>query len=131
MPALPERCEQPSGCGCPAVAATSPRAQPPICGAPGSSRRELNSSPLNLANASVTAIEGNGSTAITGQQFVDQLNAIFNLWGITASIDSTTGQLSFSGGSTAFAVNAAAAREVHGLAIWSARRRFDMPSRSL
>jgi flagellin len=60
---------------------------------------------LNTGSGTITATVGNGNTAVTGQQAVDQLNQAFNALGITASIDSTTGQLSFSGGSTPYTVN--------------------------
>ena len=75
---------------------------------------------LNLGSGSITATVGNGNTAITGAQAVAQLNAAFNPLGITASIDSTTGQLSFSGGSTPYTVNAAAASAGAGIAATNA-----------
>jgi len=71
---------------------------------------------LNTGSGTITATVGNGNTAVTGQQAVDQLNQAFNALGITASIDSTTGQLSFSGGSTPYTVNAAAPSAGSGIA---------------
>ena len=51
---------------------------------------------------------GNGSSAITGSEALASLNSQISSLGITASADSTTGQLSFSGGSNAFTVSVAA-----------------------
>ena len=63
---------------------------------------------FNIAGTSFTATVGSGGNAITGQQAVDQLNSQIAALGISASIDSTNGQLSFAGGSTAFNVTAQA-----------------------
>ena len=63
---------------------------------------------FNIGGSSFTATVGNGGSAITGQQAVDQLNTQIAALGITASIDTTNGQLSFAGGSTAFNVTAQA-----------------------
>jgi flagellin len=65
---------------------------------------------FNLGNGtSVTATVGGGANGMDGQTLVDQLNTQISAYGISASIDSTTGQLSFSGGSNSFNVKAAAA----------------------
>ncbi len=75
---------------------------------------------FQFAGSSQTVTVGNGSTAITGAQAIAQINAQIASQGITAAIDSTTGQLSFSGGSTAFTVNVAAPTAGTGIAATNA-----------
>ena len=75
---------------------------------------------FNLAGSSFTATVGQAGTALTGQQAVDQLNTQISTLGITASIDQTSGQLAFSGGSTAFTVSAAAPSAGTGIAATNA-----------
>jgi flagellin len=53
---------------------------------------------FQLAGSSFTATVGTGGSAITGQDAVNQLNSQIAPLGITAAIDQTTGQLSFTGG---------------------------------
>jgi len=53
---------------------------------------------FQLAGSTFTATVGNGGSAITGQAAVNQLNSQIAPLGITAAIDQTTGQLSFTGG---------------------------------
>src|SRR3984893_18314971 len=64
---------------------------------------------FQFAGSSVTATVGGGVSGLSGQALVDQLNTQIGVHGISASIDATTGQLNFSGGSTAFNVIAGAA----------------------
>src|SRR5437762_8188775 len=64
---------------------------------------------FNFAGTSVTATVGGGVSGLSGQALVDQLNTQIGAYGVTASINSTNGQLQFNGGSTAFNVAAAAA----------------------
>lgn len=65
---------------------------------------------FNFGNGtSVTATVGGGASGLGGQALVDQLNTQISAYGISASIDSTNGQLAFTGGSTAFNVKAGAA----------------------
>ncbi len=72
---------------------------------------------FNVTGQTFTATVGNaGGSGISGQAAVDQLNLQISSRGITASIDAASGQLSFSGGSTAFNVTAAAASAGTGIA---------------
>ena len=64
---------------------------------------------FQFAGSTVTATVGGGASGLGGQALVDQLNTQIGVYGISASIDSTTGQLAFNGGSTAFNVVAGAA----------------------
>jgi flagellin len=64
---------------------------------------------FQFAGSTVTATVGGGVSGLSGQALVDQLNTQIGIHGISASIDATTGQLNFSGGSTAFNVIAGAA----------------------
>lgn len=63
---------------------------------------------FQFANTSVTATVGGGTSGLSGQALVDSLNSQIGAYGVSASIDSATGQLQFNGGSTAFNVSAAA-----------------------
>jgi flagellin len=64
---------------------------------------------FNLGNGtSVTATVGGGASGMNGQTLVDQLNTQISAYGISASIDTTTGQLAFTGGSNSFNVTAGA-----------------------
>ena len=63
---------------------------------------------FQFAGTTVTATVGGGVSGLSGQALVDQLNSQIGIHGISASIDSATGQLNFSGGSTPFNVKAAA-----------------------
>jgi flagellin len=73
---------------------------------------------FQFAGSSVTATVGGGASGLGGQALVDQLNTQIGVYGISASIDSTTGQLAFNGGSTAF--NVLAGTESAGTAIATA-----------
>src|ERR1700730_15268627 len=64
---------------------------------------------FQFAGSTVTATVGGGVAGLSGQALVDQLNTQIGIHGISASIDAATGQLNFSGGSTAFNVIAGAA----------------------
>ena len=56
---------------------------------------------FNFGNGTtVTATVGGGASGLGGQALVDQLNTQISAYGISASIDTTTGQLDFTGGST-------------------------------
>ena len=71
---------------------------------------------FNLANGTtVTATVGGGASGLSGQALVDQLNTQISVHGLSASIDTTTGKLAFTGGSTAF--NVTAGLQSAGLAI--------------
>jgi len=61
---------------------------------------------FNFGGTQVVATVGGGATGLSGQALVDQLNTQISAYGVSASIDPTTGQLNFSGGSTAFNVTA-------------------------
>ena len=52
---------------------------------------------------------GRRRAGLGGQALVDQLNSQISAYGVSASIDATTGQLNFNGGSNAFNVTAGAA----------------------
>jgi Flagellin and related hook-associated proteins len=64
---------------------------------------------FQFANSTVTATVGGGVSGLGGQALVDSLNTQIGSYGVTASINTTNGQLQFNGGSTAFNVSAAAA----------------------
>jgi flagellin len=64
---------------------------------------------FNFGGTQVVATVGGGATGLSGQALVDQLNTQISGFGVSASIDATTGRLNFSGGSTAFNVTAGAA----------------------
>jgi flagellin len=64
---------------------------------------------FNFGGTQVTATVGGGASGLSGQALVDQLNTQISAFGVSASIDATTGQLNFNGGSTAFNVMAATA----------------------
>ena len=64
---------------------------------------------FRFAGTSVVATVGGGASGLSGQALVDQLNTQIGAYGISASINTTNGQLQFTGGSTAFNVSAAAA----------------------
>jgi|SRR5579872_2624841 len=64
---------------------------------------------FQFANSTVTATVGGGVSGLGGQALVDSLNTQIGSYGVTASINTTNGQLEFNGGSTAFNVSAAAA----------------------
>ena len=61
---------------------------------------------FNLGGTQITATVGGGASGLSGQALVDQLNTQISAYGISASIDATTGQLNFNGGSNAFNVTA-------------------------
>jgi flagellin len=63
---------------------------------------------FNFGGTQVTATVGGGATGLSGQALVDQLNTQISAYGVSASIDATTGQLNFNGGSNAFNVLAGA-----------------------
>ena len=71
---------------------------------------------FNFGGTQVTATVGGGATGLDGQTLVDQLNSQISAYGVSASIDATTGQLNFNGGSNAFNVKAAAASAGTGIA---------------
>jgi flagellin len=64
---------------------------------------------FNFSGTQVVATVGGGASGLNGQSLVDQLNTQISAYGVSASIDATTGQLNFNGGSTAFNVTAGAA----------------------
>ncbi|MGH9646140.1 MAG: flagellin, partial [Bryobacteraceae bacterium] len=64
---------------------------------------------FNFGGTQVVATVGGGASGLSGQNLVDQLNSQISAYGVSASIDATTGQLNFNGGSNAFNVKAAAA----------------------
>ena len=64
---------------------------------------------FNFGGTQVVATVGGGASGLNGQALVDQLNSQISAYGVSASIDATTGQLNFNGGSNAFNVTAAAA----------------------
>jgi len=64
---------------------------------------------FQFAGATVTATVGGGVSGLGGQALVDAINTQIGVYGISASINATNGQLQFNGGSTAFNVTAAAA----------------------
>ena len=64
---------------------------------------------FNFGGVQVTATVGGGTAGLSGQALVDQLNSQISAYGVSASIDATTGQLNFNGGSNAFNVKAGAA----------------------
>jgi flagellin len=61
---------------------------------------------FNFGGTQVVATVGGGASGLSGQALVDQLNTQISAYGVSASIDATTGQLNFNGGSTAFNVSA-------------------------
>ncbi len=63
---------------------------------------------FNFGGTQVTATVGGGASGLSGQALVDQLNTQISSYGVSASIDATTGQLNFNGGSNAFNVTAGA-----------------------
>jgi flagellin len=63
---------------------------------------------FNFGGTQVVATVGGGASGLNGQALVDQLNSQISAFGVSASIDATTGQLNFNGGSNAFNVTAAA-----------------------
>jgi flagellin len=71
---------------------------------------------FQFAGTTLTATVGGGATGLGGQALVDQLNTQIGSYGVTASIDSATGQLNFNGGSTAFNVKAVAPSAGAGIA---------------
>ena len=73
---------------------------------------------FNFGGTQVTATVGGGVSGLNGQSLVDQLNTQISAYGVSASIDTTTGQLNFNGGSTAF--NVAAGTASAGTAIATA-----------
>lgn len=64
---------------------------------------------INTAGSTVTARVTGSLAGITGDQAVQQLNSQIASTGVSASIDSTTGELVFSSANTAFTVNVTAA----------------------
>jgi flagellin len=64
---------------------------------------------VRTSNTSVIATVTGSLAGITGAQAVQQLNSQIASTGVSASIDTSTGQLKFSSASTAFTIDAAAA----------------------
>jgi flagellin len=63
---------------------------------------------FNFGGTQVTATVGGGAAGLSGQALVDQLNTQISAYGVSASIDPTTGQLNLNGGSNPFNVTAGA-----------------------